>query len=117
MALYDQLPVFKTSYELLLKIYDIDRLLPKEHKHILWEKLKTLWLELVVTIYQANSSTDKKPILTTLITQIETIKIIIRVSRDIGAISILQYADISLLIDSITKQLRWWQRSVKLIHD
>ncbi len=113
MALYDQLPVFKTSYELLLKIYDIDRLLPKEHKHVLWEKLKALGLELVVSIYQANSSTDKKPIIVTLITQIETIKIIVRVSRDIGAISIPQYADISLLVDSITKQLRWWEKFMK----
>jgi hypothetical protein len=68
--------------------------------------LKTFGLELIVSIYQANSSIDKKPIIATLIIQIETIKILVRVSRDIGAISLPQYADISLLIDSITKQLR-----------
>ena len=63
MALYDQLPVFKTSYDLLLKLYEMVSLLPKEHKYTLGEKLKTITLDLIIGIYQANSATSKQSII------------------------------------------------------
>ncbi len=113
MALYDQLPVFKTSYELLILIYKIVKEFPKEHKNTLGEKLKTIILELVIGIYQANQATDKFVIISSLRESVEMIKLLMRVGRDIRVISIKHYADSSLLIDSIAKQLIGWQRSVK----
>ncbi len=113
MALYDQLPVFKTSYDLLLKLYEMISLLPKEHKYTLGEKLKTIVLNLIIGIYQANTTNNKQPIIAWLLQEIEMIKILIRVCRDIRIIAIPQYADISILVDSVAKQLRWWERSMK----
>ena len=113
MALYDQLPVYKASYDLLIKLYQIAHDLPKEHKYTLGEKLKNYCLDLLIGIYQANIAVDKKSTIQLLIQLIEQIKILVRVSRDIRIIGLQQYADISLLIDSISKQLRGWERYLR----
>jgi hypothetical protein len=113
MALYDQLPVYKTSYNLLIKLYQVVHELPKEHKFTLGEKLKNYCLDLVIGTYQANVALDKKSIIQSLLQLIEQIKILVRVSRDIRIIGLQQYVDMSVLIDSIAKQLRGWKRSIK----
>jgi hypothetical protein len=40
MALYDELPVFKAAYDLLLDIYRFSAKLTREYKYTLGEKLK-----------------------------------------------------------------------------
>jgi hypothetical protein len=46
MALYDELPVFKAAYDLLLDIYRFSATLTREYKYTLGEKLKNETLEM-----------------------------------------------------------------------
>ena len=59
MALYDELPVFKAAYDLLLDIYRFSSTLTREYKYTLGEKLKNETLELLMLVYRANSSKTK----------------------------------------------------------
>jgi hypothetical protein len=63
MGLYDNLPIYKTSYDLLIKIFQIVRNFSKEYKYTLGEKLKNETIELIILIFKANSHHDKKPYL------------------------------------------------------
>jgi hypothetical protein len=59
MAKYDELPVYKASYDLLLEIFRFTREFNREFKYTVGESLKKETLELITLIYRANSKTDK----------------------------------------------------------
>ena len=46
MARYQHLPIYKMTYELLLKVMNITKNFPKEFKYTLGEKLKDELMEL-----------------------------------------------------------------------
>lgn len=113
MALYQHLPIFKTSYDLLLLLFQLTKKFPREFKYTIGEELKKLCLSLVVGIYDANSSTDKLLVIKDLRRKLEMIKILMRIVKDLHIISLPQSAQSMLFIDSLSKQLVWWERSMK----
>ena len=58
MALYYDLPVYRETYQLILKIFKCTRDFPKEYT--LGQNLRRDALQLVRSIYRANKTTDKK---------------------------------------------------------
>jgi hypothetical protein len=60
MALYDELPVYKASYDLLLEIFKFTKNFTKEYKYTVGESLKKEMLELITLIYRANSKIEKQ---------------------------------------------------------
>jgi restriction endonuclease Mrr len=63
MSLYDELPVFKASYDLLLNIFQFTANFSREYKYTIGEKLKNETLALIVLVYRANSSQSKVEII------------------------------------------------------
>jgi hypothetical protein len=59
MALYNDLPVYKSTYDLLIVIYKFTKDFTKEYKYTIGEKLKLETMELLTLIYKANSKRDK----------------------------------------------------------
>ncbi len=55
MAQYDQLPVYKQSYDLLLELYIISKNMERDFKFTLGEKIKNEVTDLIVNVYRANS--------------------------------------------------------------
>jgi hypothetical protein len=60
MGKYDELPVYKASYDLLIAIFRFTREFNREYKYTVGESLKKETLELITLIYRANSKTDKR---------------------------------------------------------
>ena len=58
MANYDELPVYKASYDLLFEIFHFTREFTKEYKYTVGESLKKETLELITLIYRANSKAE-----------------------------------------------------------
>ncbi len=50
MAQYEHLPIYKQTYDLLLRIMTATKNLPREYKYTLGQKLKDEVIELVVLI-------------------------------------------------------------------
>jgi len=59
MAQYDELPVYKATYDLLLSIFMFTREFKKEFKYTVGESLKKETIELLTLIYRTNSRYDK----------------------------------------------------------
>jgi hypothetical protein len=59
MALYYSLPVYRDTYKLILKIFEITKDFPKEFKFTLGQDMKRDSLTLVRHIYRANKSYSK----------------------------------------------------------
>jgi hypothetical protein len=62
MAQYNELPVYKATYNLLLAIFQFTKDFSREYKYTVGESLKKETIELLRFIYCANSKTQKAAI-------------------------------------------------------
>ena len=60
MALYYDLPVYRDTYRLILKIFEYTKDFPKDYKYTLGQDMKRDALKLVRSIFRANKSVQKK---------------------------------------------------------
>jgi hypothetical protein len=75
MALYYDLPVYRDTYKLILKIFEYTKDFPKDYKFTLGQDMKRDALHLVRSIYRANKSVQKKEHLDDLMNDFELIKL------------------------------------------
>lgn len=112
MATYDELPVYKASYDLLADVFRYTKDFTKEYKYTVGESLKKETIELILLIYRANSKQSKLETLQTAREKIEVIRLLIRLMKDLHQISIKKFVQISKLIENVSKQLTGWQKSL-----
>lgn len=113
MALYSELPIYKASYDLFLSIFEYTYHFSKEYKYTVGEKLKNETLELIMNIYRANIKRDKIDVLQKARENIEVIRLLFRLTKDLKQISIKKFVAINEKIENVSKQLTGWQKSVK----
>ena len=111
MALYNELPVFKAAYDLLLDIYRFSATLTREYRYTLGEKLKNETLELLMLVYRANSSKTKFDIIQQAREQIEIVRLLLRVLKDLNQISVNNFVRVNQQVENVSKQLTGWQKS------
>ena len=83
MAIYNNLPVYKVSYDLTLELFKVIKNFNREYKYTLGESLKKEVIELMGDIYRANSSFSKIEHLKKAREKIETVRIFFPLSRDL----------------------------------
>ena len=88
MTKYDELPVYKASYDLLLAIFRFTKNFSKEYKYTVGESLKKETLELITLIYRANSKQEKWETLQTAREKIEVIRLFIRLMKNLKQINL-----------------------------
>jgi hypothetical protein len=74
MALYYDLPVYRDTYKLILKIIECAKGFSKEYKYTLGQDRKRDALQLVRSSYRANKSTGKLEYLETFRDEFELLK-------------------------------------------
>ena len=114
MATYDLLPVYKTSYDFLLQVFQFSRTFAREYKYTIGQELKNETMKLILSIYRANSSVEKRyMLLEEARITLETIRLLLRLTRDLKQIALDPFVSMNAQIESISKQLTAWQSSVK----
>ncbi|MCP4273668.1 MAG: four helix bundle protein [Gammaproteobacteria bacterium] len=111
MALYYDLPVYRDTYNLILKIFKVTKDFPKEYKYSLGQDMKRDALQLVRSIYRANKSVHKKEHLEAFLDEFELLKLEIRLCRDMKVLSFKKQAALSQLMDGIGKQVTGWRNA------
>ena len=90
MAQYDNLPVFKAIYDLLLEVYQRTRNVPRDLRYTLVQDLKNELLDLMVLVYQANGQREKEPLLRKSLEVFMYVRLRIRLLKDMHHLSIAQ---------------------------
>lgn len=111
MALTEELPIYKATYDLVLIIFRFSKNFSKEYKYTIGESIKKEAIEAVTNIYRANSNIDKKPHLEKARENIEVLRIYIRLLKDLHQISTKQLVYVNGYIENISKQLTGWYKS------
>jgi len=111
MALASTLPIYRVTYELLQVVTRITKDMPRDYKQSLGGKIREECVELVVLIYRANCSRDKRPHLEILQERIQVATLLLRLSKDMRLISTGQFAQTVTLTDQIGRQTSGWLKS------
>ncbi len=111
MARYDELPVYKASYDLLLAIFIYTKNFNKDYKYTIGESLKKETIDLINHIYRANSIQTKTETIQKARENVEIIRLYIRLLKDLKQISLAQFVRINEQIETVSKQLAGWQKA------
>jgi len=113
MAIYDNLPVFKETYDLLLEFIRQSTNLKRDFRYTIGQELKKELMELCINIYQANADCNKIEFINKGRERIVVIKLNFRILHDTHQISTKQFAMFADKIESISKQLASWIKYLK----
>jgi len=117
MAFYDQLPVYKVSYDLLSLLLDICPNMQRAFRYTLGERIQNTAVELLQNIYRANSTYDKLQPLTAARDNLVSVRLFIRLAHDKRQIASKDYLRANDLIESAGKQLTSWSKSAAQCRD
>ena len=113
MARYDELPVYKASYDLLVEIFQFTKNFNREFKFTVGESLKKETLELITLIYRANSRRDKYQVLQEARERIEVIRLFVQLLKDLKQIGLKKFVQINKQVENVSKQLTGWLQKIK----
>jgi len=114
MVTYYNLPVYKQSYDLLLDIFKLTKEFNREYKYTIGEELKKETTAMIINIYRANSSNNKIEYITNARENIEVIRLLIRLLKDLKQIQVVRIAKLNLAIEDLSKQLTGWGNYSKI---
>ena len=111
MARYDHLPIYKVTSALLLRLMQVTKNFPREYKYTLGQKLKEETTDLVILIYRANSSKDKKTHIEGIMERVQLVQLLIRLCHDMRILQRKHYADLADKTDSLARQAQGWYKA------
>jgi len=106
MSTYDNLPVYRASYDLLLELFRFTKEFKREYKFTLGESMKKEMVEMIGNIYRANSSFEKrKEKIRAARENVETIRLFLRLSKDLKIIGVEKFGSLKLKLENVRKKL------------
>jgi hypothetical protein len=86
MATYDNLPVYKASYDLLLLLFRSGKNMDRDYRHTLGETIKEELVALITNIYRANCRVEKKLLLSNARENLEVVRLLMLLYKDLKQI-------------------------------
>jgi hypothetical protein len=113
MRRYPDLPVYESTYDLLLGIFEFTKSFSEEYKYTVGESLKKETIDLLILIYRVNMRQDKVGVLQEAKERIEVIRLLIRLMKDLHQISLKKFVTINTIVAEVAKQLTGWHKSTQ----
>ena len=110
MAKAEDLPIFKAAYDLLERLMELSKELPKFFRYSVGTRMVDLCLDLLGHIYRANMSMEgRAQVLTDLLIDYRQLQMLLRVCYRQKAFSSGRYAEMISLLDTIGRQATGWR--------
>jgi len=111
MSTYDNLSVYKASYDLLVELFRFTKDFSREYKFTLGESIKKETVEMISNIYRANSSFEKrKERIQSARENVEVIRLFLRLLKDLKQVDLKKFVFLNEKIESVSRQLAGWQK-------
>lgn len=111
--MFQDLVIFQKIYDLILWMYPLINKFPKKQRFVLGQQLENTLLGILKGIIQANQERDKSIILKQVSIELDKIRILYRLAKDLTFISIRQYQLGAEKINEVGKILGGWIKSCK----
>jgi hypothetical protein len=113
MATYNNLPVYKASYDLLLQLFRSCQNMERDYKYTIGENLKKEVIELIINLYRANCREDRRSLIEAARENTEVIRLLIRLLCDLKQMKLDTFVGLNDKLENISKQLSYWLQSQK----
>ncbi len=113
MVLYNELPVYRDTYNLMMEVYQVTNRFAHEYKYSLGQDMKRDVLSLFRNLYRANRSAAKQEYLEAFLSDFELVKVEMRLCVDLKLLPIKKMAQLSQLTDSIGRQVTAWRNRTR----
>ncbi len=100
--------IYQKAYDLLLWLYPAVNKFPKSQRFVLGQQIENKALSVLQSIIRANLERDKIPALREMSVELDELRILIRLSKDLRLISIKQYEIAAEKMNEIGKLLSGW---------
>jgi len=111
MARYEELPLYKATYDMMLSVFRFVKDFTKEYKYSVGDTLKKETLDLMTLVYRANVRKEKATVLAEARERIEVIRLYIRLMKDLQQVSIKQFVQVNQQVENVSRQLAGWHKS------
>jgi four helix bundle protein len=106
----DDLIIFQKTYDLILWIFPMINRFPKKQRFVLGQQIENELLEIIKDIILANNERNKTEILKRISVRLDTLRILIRLAKDLKFLSIKQYGNAAVKMNEIGKLLSGWMK-------
>jgi len=115
VSIYNNLPVYKVSYDFLVEVFNFTKNFDREHKYTIGEVIKKETIEMITNIYRANSNSSQSRwgLIQSARENLEVIRLYLRLIKDLKQINLEKFINLNEKIESVSKQLSAWQKSTK----
>ncbi len=113
MAIYTNLPIYKSAYSLLLAVNRIMPNLPRDCRYSVGVEVRNKIMEIIILVYRANRSWQKSGIIENMREILVEIQVYLRLMCDMKYVSENCYMMLAEQTVSMSKQLSAWEKSVK----
>lgn len=106
----EQLILFQKLYELVIIIYPIINRIPKSHRMVLGRYLEDNCIVLLLLVIKANKTRDinRKVLQDEISDKLDSLRILVRLTKDLKFLSINQYALLAEKLNEIGKMVYCW---------
>lgn len=108
MALHTDTAIYKTTYDLAQLATRLVSQMSRNYKPTLGADFQRLCHDLVMRVYEANTSEDRVRVLAAMRKEVERANLMARLAKDLKLISHGQYAQVIALLSSTGKQATGW---------
>jgi len=108
-----KLPILEKTYDLILWLYPTVNKFPKSQRFVLGQHIENLSLEILEKIIEVNTYQKKAELLKKISIELDKLRFLIRLSRDLKMIDLRKYEIASEKINEIGKMLGGWIKSCR----
>jgi hypothetical protein len=115
MSTDTEIPIFKKTYDLYKAFYVYRADVPRQDRYTLWQRSENCILDVLEGVLLASqiSKAEKVPVLENTSVKLNTLRVFIRLMKDVKAIDNKRYIAFESDIDEIGRMLGGWIRSSK----
>lgn len=109
----DNLIIFQKTYNFIKEIYPVINNFPKSHRPVLGRHIEKICIQILLLIIKANKLRDiqRSRLQDEISGQLDSLRILIRLSKDLKFISIGQYTVTAKQLNEISKMVYCWSKA------
>lgn len=106
----DDLIIYQKIYDFILWLYPVVNKFPKSQRFVLGQRIENKTLDLIHSMIAANLERDKTAALKQASVELDELRILIRLSKDLRLVSVRQYGIAAEKTNEIGRLLSGWSK-------
>ncbi len=104
----DDLAIYQKTYDFMLWLHPVVNKFPKSQRFVLGQRIENKTIDLIHAFIAANAAREKYSLLAVASTDLDELRVFIRLAKDLRFVSIRQYGLAAERMNEIGRMLAGW---------